>query len=89
MSSDRSLIAKIASNSSWAKTEDRAARTAPARRALLAKFEDEVDPDRRLAPEVRALRAESARRAHYQRMALASAKVRRASRARRISGGAA
>lgn len=75
---DRSLIAKIASNASWAKTEDRAARTAPARRAMLARFESEVDPEGKLPPADRAKRAESARKAHYQRMALKSAQVRRA-----------
>lgn len=75
--SDRTQAAKIAAHSSWAKTEDRSARTAPARRALLAKFEQLVDPDGVLLPEERARRAESARKAHFRQLALASAKARR------------
>lgn len=77
MSGDRSQIAKIAAHTSWALTEDRSARTQPARAALMAKFETEVDPDGRLSPDERASRAESARRAHFQKLALASAKARR------------
>jgi len=76
--SDRAQIAKIASHASWAQTPDRSARTAPAREALMRKFEDQVDPDRKLPPQERAVRAESARRAHFQRMALKSAQARRA-----------
>lgn len=45
---------------SWANTEDRAARTLPARRAMLDRFEKEVDPDGRLRIEERAKRAEYA-----------------------------
>lgn len=75
--SDRSQAAKIAAHTSWARTEDRTARTAPARRALMAKFEQQVDPSGRLSAEERARRAESARKAHFQAMALASAKARR------------
>jgi hypothetical protein len=75
---DRSQIAKIAARTRWANTEDRSAATQAARDGLARKFEDTVDPDRRLAPEERAKRAESARLAHYQRMALKSAQARRA-----------
>lgn len=78
--SDRSQIAKIAAHESWARTEDRAARTQAARDALARRFEDEVDPDRVLSPDVRTARAESARRAYYQRLALKSAQSRRAKR---------
>lgn len=35
---ERKLVASIAAHESWASTPDRAARTAPARRALEAKF---------------------------------------------------
>lgn len=77
MTADRSLAARIAVNASWARTTDRAARTAPARAALQARFEREVDPDGVLHPAERALRAESARKAFYARLALASAKARR------------
>ena len=75
---ERSLRASIAAHESWANTEDRSSRTAAARAALLAKFEDEVDPDRKLDPAERARRAEHKRKAHFQRLALASAKARRA-----------
>lgn len=76
--SDRSQIARIAANTRWAQTEDRSAATQAARDAMSRKFEDQVDPDRRLAPDERARRADSARRAHFQRLALKSAQARRA-----------
>ena len=79
--SERQLRAQIAVNTSWARTEDRSARTAPARQANLLRFEQQVDPDGKLAPQERAKRAESLRKAHFQRMALASAKARRLRRA--------
>lgn len=44
--------------------------TAPARRAFLAKFEQLVDPDNLLPIAERQKRADSARRAHFARMAL-------------------
>jgi hypothetical protein len=77
MTAHRSLIASIASHESWARTTDRAARTAPARAAMDAKFEREVDPDNTLLPAERAKRAEHARSAYYKRLALKSAKARR------------
>jgi hypothetical protein len=58
----RSQIGRIGAHASWAKTEDRSARTAPARRAMLDKFEREVDPNNELTPAERAERAESARK---------------------------
>lgn len=75
---DRSQIAKIAAHTRWANTADRSAATQAARDGMARKFEDQVDPERRLAPEERARRAGSARRAHYQRLALKSAQSRRA-----------
>ena len=63
------LIASIAAHSSWAKTPDRAARTAPARRALEQKFLDAADGD--------PVRAEHLRKAHFKRLALKSAQARR------------
>lgn len=75
--SERRLRSSIAAHTSWAHTEDRTARTAPARRALLDKFEREVDPDNKLPPAERAKRAENARKAYYQRLALKSAIARR------------
>jgi len=74
---DRAMIARIASHSSWAKTHDRTARTAPARAAFLDRFERQVDPDGKLPPEERAQRADSARRAYFARLALKSARARR------------
>lgn len=75
--SDRRLAATIAAHESWAHTPDRAKRTAPARAAMLAKFEREVDPDGTLPPEERARRAEHLRKAHFARLALKSARARR------------
>lgn len=74
---ERSLIASIASHESWARTPDRAARTAPARAAMAARFEREVDPDNVLPPAVRAKMAENARSAYYKRLALKSARARK------------
>ena len=81
---ERVLRAQIAANESWAKTPDRAARTAPARQALDEKFEREVDPNNELTPAERAKRAESKRKAHFQRMAFKSVQARR-----RLDSGAA
>ena len=75
-SSTRSLAGKIAANTRWASEPDRLAATQAARDAFLSRFEQQVDPEGRLAPEERARRAESARKAHFQRLALASAKAR-------------
>lgn len=70
---ERSLIAPIAAHESWAQTDDRAARTAPARAALDAKFLAAADGD--------AVKAQHLRRAHFQRLALKSAQARRARKA--------
>jgi hypothetical protein len=75
---ERKLVASIAAHESWAHTPDRSARTAPARAALMATFEREVDPDGTLPPVERAIRAEHARKAYFLRLALKSAKARRA-----------
>jgi hypothetical protein len=61
---------------SWALTEDRTARTAPAREGLQRKFELQVDPEGKLPPAERAKRAENARKAFYLNMAAKSAAVR-------------
>jgi hypothetical protein len=74
---ERRLRAQLAAHTSWAHTEDRASRTANARRAALDRFEREVDPDGKLAPAERAKRAENARKAHFKRLALKSAQARR------------
>lgn len=66
---ERKLAASIAAHTSWANTVNRTERTAPARAGLEAKFLREADGD----PQ----RAASLRKAHYQRLALKSAKARR------------
>lgn len=75
--SERRLAASIAANESWAQTPNRSARTAPGRAAMLAKFERLADPDGTLLPQERSRRAESLRKAHFQRLALKSAQSRR------------
>jgi len=74
---ERSLRGQIAAHDSWARTEDRTARTAKARQALEDKFLSQVDPNGLLPPAERAKRAENARQAHYKRMALKSVQARR------------
>ncbi|MGN7247094.1 hypothetical protein ACTHQ1_05085 [Janibacter anophelis] len=69
---ERRLAASIAAHESWAATEDRSARTAPARRALDAKFLEQAGGDPK--------RAESLRSAYFKRLALKSAQSRRRAR---------
>ena len=78
-SAERTLRASIAAHESWAATTDRAARTAPARAALDRKFLDAADGD--------PVRAEHLRKAHYQRLALKSARARRLARENAQAGG--
>ncbi len=75
MTADRSLIARLAAHEWWAKTTDSTARTEPARRALLDRFEREVDPDGVLPSHERARRAAHACKAYFTRLALRSAHV--------------
>lgn len=70
----RTQLARIAANAKWA-TTDRSQGTAAAREAFLARFERQVDPDGLLDPAERSRRAESAKRAHFQRMAYARHKA--------------
>lgn len=81
--SERRLIARAAAHQSWAATANRTARTATARTAFLAKFEDQVDPDRVLSPDERAKRATNARKAYFANLARKSAAVRRGEGPRR------
>lgn len=76
----RKLRAQIAANTRWSR-EDPAPTGARGQAGLLARFEKQVDPDGTLSPEERARRAEAARKAHMQRLALASAKARSARKA--------
>lgn len=64
-SADRALIARIAAAERWARTADRVAATAPARRGLRARFEREADPEGVLDVAERApARRRPLRRAH-------------------------
>ena len=74
--SERSLRARIAAQTLHSKYDSREL-TANARRTFLAKFEDEVDPNRELPEAERLRRAESARKAYFTRLALKSAQARR------------
>jgi hypothetical protein len=76
---ERALRARLAAHAMHARHDARQT-TANGRTAFLARFEAEVDPDGTLAPEERRRRAEHARRAYFTRLALASAKARRARR---------
>lgn len=73
----RFMAASIASNTRWATESDRTRATSVGRAAFMARFDDEVDPDRVLDAAERARRADCARRAYFMRLALASAKARR------------
>lgn len=73
---ERSLRARIGAYSLHAQQDPRET-TKPARAAFLASFEREVDPDGVLTITERARRAAAARKAHFARMALQSARARR------------
>lgn len=69
---ERRIVASIAAHSSWAKTANRSARTAPARAALDQKFLDAAGGD--------PIRAAHFRKAHFARLSLKSAQSRRKAR---------
>lgn len=77
---DRSLQAKLAVHTSWANTEDRAARTEAARKAARNRFEALVDPDNKLPAAERARRAEHALKAHMARISRLGAQAKRQKR---------
>jgi hypothetical protein len=66
---EKSLAGKIGAYQSWANTENRAARTAPARAAHDQRFLDAAGGD--------PVRAALLRKAHFARLALKSAQARR------------
>jgi hypothetical protein len=74
----RQSRARLAALVQWSKTEDWSARTQAARDGFNRRFEDQVDPDRRLPSDQRARMAEAARRAHFARLGRQSGKVRAA-----------
>lgn len=67
--SERELRARLAAHVSWAKTPNRAARTAKGRAAFEQRFLDEADGD--------PVRAAHLRKAYFLRLALKSAQARR------------
>ena len=84
---NRTIIARIGAYSLHA-THDPRKTTAAGTRAFLASFERQVDPDNVLPEDERTRRALAARKAHFLRLALRSAQVRRERRQRRNGGGA-
>ena len=74
---EKSQHMSIAAHTRWSREPDRTAATAKARAAAEKRFELLVDPDGVLTDSERMKRAESARKAHFARMAIASAKARR------------
>jgi hypothetical protein len=73
----RRLRASLAAHARWSR-EDPAANAARGQAGLLARFDREVrDAEPGLSEAEYARRAESARRAHMSRLALASSKARR------------
>ncbi len=69
---ERRLAAQTGAHVSWANTENRSARTAPARAALDAKFLQQAGGD--------PVRAAHLRKAHFARLSLKSAQSRRKAR---------
>lgn len=76
--SDRSLAGRIGAHSMHARNNSRET-SRPGREAFLGSFELAADPEGTLDPQERARRAEHLKKAHFTRMALASAKKRRRS----------
>jgi hypothetical protein len=75
---ERTVRAQLASHESWARTLDPTARTENARRASDKRFETKVRAEFPDLPDADVARlAEHARKAHYKRMQLLSAKARR------------
>lgn len=72
----RSLRARLAAYRSWERTSDPAVRTAPARRAAMARFERQVDPDGLMPAEERSRRATAAMRAYFTALSLRSSRAR-------------
>lgn len=75
---ERVLRARLAAHTRWSQ-QDPHEGTQKARDAFLQSFVDKVDPDRLLPEAERRRRVESLRRAHFTKMALASARSRRRS----------
>ena len=76
---ERALRARIAAHAMHGRHDARQT-TAKARAAFLASFERQADPEGRLPAAERQRRAQQLRSAYFARLALASAKARRARR---------
>ena len=74
---ERRLAARIGAHALHSQHDSREL-TAHARAAAEKRFEDQVDPERKLPEAERQRRAEHARKAYFTRLALASARARRA-----------
>lgn len=74
--SERSLQARMAAHALHASVDSRE-HTEQARRAFMARFDDEVDPNRELPEPERRRRADQAKKAYFTRLALKSAQARR------------
>jgi hypothetical protein len=75
---DNRLLSTLANHERWAAVDDRTAATAPARQAFRDRFVQEArERFGDLPADELARRAESLRKAHYTRLALASARSRR------------
>lgn len=77
---ERTLRARTAAYALHSKVDSRE-HSQPARDAFMARFEEQVDPDRVLPVAERQRRAECARKAYFTALALASAKARRKKKA--------
>jgi hypothetical protein len=77
----RQLVGRIGAEQSWANTEDRSARTKPARDALNKRFLDEAGGD--------PVRAEHLRKGHFLKLALKSAQARKKIKTLSAEAGAA
>jgi hypothetical protein len=77
----RTATARIGGYARWINVNDRQAATAGARKAAWDRFERQVDPDGTLPPEVRAQRADAARKAYYTRLSYLAVKAKRAKKA--------
>jgi hypothetical protein len=76
---ERGLRARIGAYAMHARNDARET-TANGRAAFLARFDRQADPDEVLPPAERQRRAQQLRSAYFARLALASAKARRARR---------
>ena len=74
----RSTRARAAAHTRWAQEPDRKAATKPARKGFMARWENQVDPERKLAADIRAKLADSAMRSYMSSLALRSSKAAKA-----------